>query len=231
MNEQNDRGQSKISILDIAIQDSGFRREELTNELDDKKAELACLRKSNAEKLEQWIEDEEKLNDRLIAKEREIESIKENFKSIESGIKETTSELISQRTELELMLDERDFMKGNYEERRADLENEISNYKTAITSMTSEINNSMNRVIKKEADNLEVSEKVAKLKTKVKTTLDGQETEINRLKDRLEELREMYDKEETHAMNLLATRVEMKAFMESSKELNTYNKIMHSNNI
>jgi hypothetical protein len=125
------------------------------------------------------------------------------------------------------MLDERDFMSGNYQERRADLENEISNYMTAISSMTTQINNSMTRVLKKESENLGLSEKVTKLKTKVRTTLDSQDTEINRLKDRLEELRESFDSEEYRAMNLLESRLEMKAFMESSKELQHYRDHLH----
>ena len=139
---------------------------------------------------------------KLDAKEKEIERIKSEFKEVETGIKQTTSELITQRTELELMMDERDFMNCNYQERRSDLENEIGNYKTALTSLTEQINTSMAKIIKKESENSSFSEKVAKIKTKVKTTLDGQQTELNKLKDRLEELREMYDKEESHAMNL-----------------------------
>lgn len=219
----NNRHNNKLSILSVAMTDSNFKRQELINELDDKKRELKILRENNAKQLEEWIDEEQKLSTKLDSKEKEIEKTKDEFREVEIDIRQTTTELITQRTELELMMDERDFMNCNYQERRSDLENEISNYKTALTSLTEQINTNMAKIIKSESENLYHSERVSKMKTKVKTNLDGQGTELNNLKDRLEELREIYDKEESHAMNLLETRVQMKALLESSKELNYIN--------
>lgn len=227
----NNRHNNKLSILSVALTDSNFKRQELINELDDKKRELKILRGNNAKQLDEWIDEENKLSARLDNKEKDIEKTKDEFREVEIDIKQTTSELITQRTELELMMDERDFMNCNYQERRSDLENEISNYKTALTSLTEQINTNMAKVIKKESENLYGSERVSKMKTKVKSNLDGQSTELNNLKDRLEELREIYDKEESHAMNLLETRVQMKALLESSKELNYMNVKMVSDPI
>ena len=118
------------------------------------------------------------------------------------------------------MLDERDFMSGNFEERRADLDNELNNYRTAVASMTNETGNLMNHVSHKETENNTLREKVTKLRTKVRTSIENQDNEVNKLKDKLEELREIYEAEENTAMYLLETRVEMKAYMESSKQLN-----------
>ena len=76
----------KINIQ-IGIDENRFKTQELQNELDDKTKERNDMRLNNGRKLDEYMEDEMKNNVKLESNIQEVETIKEEAKKLESGVK------------------------------------------------------------------------------------------------------------------------------------------------